>query len=225
MHSSDIHFVHGKYHSARMNLSRSARLMRLYRFALSGHCHRVEVFLTLLGIPFVAVDVDLAGGAHREPEFLRMNPFGQVPVLEDGDTVVADANAILVYLAMRYGAGGSWLPRAPREAAEVQRWLSAAASELAHGPALARVGRLFGGAVDRARVELLAGRLFGAMEATLAERTFLVGSAPTVADLALYGYTARANEGDLSLDPYPRIAQWLARLEALPGFVPMPRVA
>lgn len=199
--------------------------MRLHRFALSGHCHRVEVFLTLLGIPFVAVDVDLAGGAHRKPEFLRMNPFGLVPVLEDGDAVVADANAILVYLAMRYDAGGSWLPRTPREGAEVQRWLSAAASELAHGPALARVGRLFGGAVDRDRVELLAGRLFGAMEATLAERAFLVGSAPTVADLALYGYTARADEGDLSLDPYPRIVAWLGRLEALPGFVPMPRAA
>lgn len=199
--------------------------MRLHRFALSGHCHRVEAFLTLLGLPFVAVDVDLAGGAHRRPEFLRLNSFGLVPVLEDGDTVVADANAILVYLALRYDTGGTWLPRAPREAAEVQRWLSAAAGELAHGPALARVERLFGGSVDRARVELLAGRLFGAMETTLGDRAFLVGSVPTLADLALYGYMARADEGGLSLDAYPRIVGWLARVEGLPGFVPMPRAS
>ncbi len=199
--------------------------MRLHRFALSGHCHRVEAFLTLLGLPFVAVDVDLAGGEHRRPEFLRLNPFGLVPVLEDGDTVIADANAILVYLALRYDTGGTWLPRAPREAAEVQRWLSAAASELAHGPALARVERLFGMPVDRARVELLAGRLFRAMEATLGDRAFLAGSAPTLADLALYGYTARANEGALSLEGYPHIVAWLARVEALTGFVPMPRAA
>ncbi len=124
-----------------------------------------------------------------------MNPFGQVPVLEDGDTVVADANAILVYLAMRYDAGGSWLPRARASSGGAAMALRSCQRAHTHGPALARVGRLFGGSVDRARVELLAGRLFGAMEATLAERTFLVGSAPTVADLALYGYTARANEG------------------------------
>lgn len=199
--------------------------MRLHRFALSGHCHRVEAFLGPLGLPFVAVDVDLARGEHHTPDFLRLNPFGLVPVLEDGDTVVADANAILVYLALRYDTGGTWLPRAPREAAEVQRWLSAAAGELAHGPALARVGRLFGLPVDRPRAELLAARLFRAMEATLAHRAFLVGPSPTLADLALYGYTARANEGDLALDAYPRIAGWVSRVESIPSFVPMPRAA
>src|SRR5438552_3245155 len=112
-----------------------AQPIRLYRVALSGHSHRVELFLSLLGLPFERIDIDLAKGENRTPEHLARSPFGQVPAIEDGDVTLADSNAILVYLASRYDEAGTWLPRDPVAAAQVQRWLSAAAGFLAYGPA------------------------------------------------------------------------------------------
>jgi glutathione S-transferase len=199
--------------------------IRLYRFALSGHAHRAELFLSLLGLPSTLIDVDLTKGQQKLPEFLAKNPFGQVPVIEDGDVTIHDSNAILVYLAGRYDQSGQWLPRDPVAAAQVQQWLSVAAGPLAHGPALARVGLLFKRPVDIAKAQELARALFGVMEAHLAKSPYLVGAAPTIADVALYSYTALAPEGGIELAPYPAIRAWLSRIEALPGFVPMPRSA
>jgi len=124
--------------------TQAAQPIRLYRSALSGHCHRVELFLSLLGLPFELVDVDLAAGAHKRPDFLPMNPFSQVPVIPDGEVTLADSNAIQVYFARRYAADvEQWLPSDPLAAAYVQRWLSVAAGLLAFGPAYARVIQLF----------------------------------------------------------------------------------
>lgn len=104
---------------------------------LSGHSHRVRLFLSLIGAHAEAIEVDLANGAHKAPEFLKLNPFGQVPVLVDNDIVITDSNAILVYLAKRFGKT-DWLPESPAGAAAVQKWLSVAAGEIAYGPAAAR---------------------------------------------------------------------------------------
>lgn len=195
--------------------------IRLYRFPLSGHAHRAELFLSLLGLSFEKIDVDLRTGAQKQPDFLRLNPFGQVPVIEDGGTVVADSNAILVYLASKYDKTGRWLPRDPVQAAEIQRWLSVAAGPLAMGPALARIILLFKAPLDHERAKTAATALFGVMDAHLATRDFFVGNGPTIADIALYSYTAHAPEGGVALEPYANIRAWLRRIEALPGFVPM----
>lgn len=197
------------------------RPIKLHRMALSGHCHRVELFLSLLGLPVELIDVDLAAGAHKTPAFLAQNCFGQVPVIEDGDVVLADSNAILVYLEARY-APGRWLPREPLAAAQVQRWLSVAAGPLAFGAAAARVHQLFGRPGDPADVIARGHQLFAVMETQLAARPFLAGHSPTLADIANYSYVARAPEGNVSLQDYPMLRAWLARIEALPGFVAMP---
>ncbi len=196
--------------------------IQLHRMALSGHCHRVELFLSLLGLPTQRIDVDLAAGAHKAPAFLALNPFGQVPVIQDGDVTLADSNAILVYLEGRY-APGQWLPRDPLQAAQVQRWLSVAAGPLAFGPALARVIALFKRPDDPAPAIARAHALFKVMDGVLQTQDFLVGAQPTLADIANYSYTVLAPEGGVSLEPYPAIRAWLARIEALPRFVPMPR--
>ena len=196
------------------------RPIKLHRMALSGHCHRVEMFLSLLGLPYELIEVDLSAGAHKTPEFLSRNPFGQVPVIEDGDVTLADSNAILVYLEGRY-APGQWLPREPLAAAQVQRWLSVAAGPLAFGAAAARVIQLFKRPDDPKDAVARADSLFKVMEQELANRPFLTGDKPTLADLANYSYAARAPEGRVSLEPYPKLRTWLARVEALPGFVPM----
>lgn len=194
--------------------------IKLHRMALSGHCHRVEMFLSLLDLPYELVEVDLGAGAHKRPEFLSKNPFGQVPVIDDGEVTLADSNAILVYLEGRY-APGQWLPREPLAAAQVQRWLSVAAGPLAFGAAAARVIQLFKRPDDPSDAMARANSLFKVMEQELATRPFLAGDKPTLADVANYSYVARAPEGRVSLEPYPMLRAWLARVEALPGFVPI----
>ena len=200
----------------------SAQPIKLYRAAISGHSHRVELFLSMLDLPFELVNVDLAAGAHRQPAFMAMNPFGQVPVIQDGAVTLADSNSILVYLARQYAVDADqWLPFDPLAAAQVQRWLSVAAGLLAFGPAYARVIQLFKLPASPDDAIARAQRLFGVMEQQLGVSAFLAGNTVTLADVANYSYIARAPEGNVSLLAYPNLRAWLARIEALPGFVPM----
>lgn len=195
--------------------------IRLHYHPLSGHSHRAQLFLSLLGVPHELVTVDLKAGAHKAPAFVSLNPFGQVPVLEDNGVVISDSNAILVYLASRYDASGAWYPKDAIAAARVQQWLSVAAGLVAFGPAAARLVNVFGAKLDHERAKQIATGLFTVLERELSGRTFVTGDRATIADVALYSYIARAPEGDVSLAPYPAIGAWLRRIEALPGFVPM----
>ncbi|KRP67725.1 glutathione S-transferase family protein [Pseudomonas orientalis] len=197
--------------------------IKLYGFPLSGHSHRVELMLSLLGLPMEFILVDLKQGAHKTPEFLAtLNRFGQVPVIDDGGAVLADSNAILVYLATIYG-NGRWLPADPPGQARVQRWLSAAAGQLHAGPATARLATVFGAEVDTAAAINRAHALLDVMEQQLGDSRFLAGDLPSIADIAFYTYVAHAPEGNVSLADYPQVRAWLASIEALPGFVGMPR--
>ncbi|WP_129933791.1 MULTISPECIES: glutathione S-transferase family protein [unclassified Pseudomonas] len=196
--------------------------IKLYNFPKSGHAHRIELMLSLLNLPTELVFVDLAKGAHKQPDFLALNPFGQVPVIDDNGTVIADSNAILVYLAKKYD-NGAWLPEEPAAAARVQRWLSVAAGPLAFGPAAARLVTVFGASFNTDEVISRAHTLLKVIDAELANTPFLTGSTPTIADIANYSYIAHAPEGNVSLEPYANVRNWLARIEALPRFVPMPR--
>jgi len=195
--------------------------MKLFHLALSGHAHRARLFLSLVGAPCDIVEVDFAAGAHKAPDFLKLNAFGQVPVLVDGDTVVPDSNAILVYVAKILGRT-DWLPEDPVGAARVQRWLSVAAGPIAFGPAAARLITLFGAAFDAAEVIARAHLILGRIEAELGGRSWIAADRPTIADVALYSYIAAAPEGNVDLAPYAEVRAWLARIEALPGFVPLP---
>lgn len=195
-------------------------MIRLYRNAVSGHCHRVELFLSLLGLPFEKVELNFLKQEHKSPSFLALNPLGQIPVLQDGEVTLADSNAILVYLEGKY-APGQWLPRDPVGAARVQRWLSLAAGPLAFGPAMARAIQVFSRPLDPQPAIERAHALLAHMDGELAATGWLVGTQPTLADVAHYAYVARAPEGGVSLKDYPAVRAWLARVEALPGFVPM----
>jgi len=195
--------------------------MKLYGFRLSGHSHRAELMLNLLHLPYEFVEIDLGGRENRGAAHLARNPFGEVPVLEDGETVIADSTAILVYLASRYD-DGRWLPRDPVTAAKVQQWLSQASGKVAYGPAAARVANVFGAPLDIERAQGIATRLFDVMESVLQGRRWLVGEHATIADVAGYSYIAHAPEGGIALKPYPNIRAWLDNIRALPGFVPMP---
>ncbi|MNI32796.1 putative S-transferase [compost metagenome] len=136
--------------------------------------------------------------------------------------VLADSNAILVYLANKYG-NGRWLPTDPVGAANVQRWLSVAAGPIAFGPGRARLITVFGAPYNAEETIAFAHVWLKLIDEALEHSTYLVGDEPTIADVAAYSYIAHAPEGNVSLDDYANLRAWLARVEALPGFVGMPR--
>ena len=198
----------------------------LYRHPVSGNSHRATAMLHLLGLDFEDVIVDLPTGEHKSPDFLAINPLGQVPALKDGDVVLRDSLAILVYLARQYDRSNQWLPESASESANVQQWLSTSATELRDGPAMLRAMVLFGSAGDREAIEKkTVDVLTQLFEPQLNSNDWLVGDQPTIADIACYPYLARASEGNFDLKPFGAVTAWIDRLEALPDFVPMGNAA
>jgi glutathione S-transferase len=192
----------------------------LHGTELSGHAHRVELLLRMLGLPYQFVTATPA--VRSTPEFLKLNALGQIPVLQDGDLTLADSNAILVYLAKRYAPGGQWLPEEPIAAAHVQRWLSIAAGEVKFGPATARMVTQWNLPGSLPWAKQIAARLLPFMNEHLKNRKFLAAEHPTIADLACYSYVAHAPEGGIPIEEFTSVLAWLRRVEALPHFKPIP---
>ncbi|NVC45162.1 glutathione S-transferase [Serratia marcescens] len=192
----------------------------LYGTPLSGHVHRVALLLRMLALPYAWVEA--SAEVRQSAAFRRLNPFGQIPVLQDGDLTLADSNAILVYLVKRYAPDGHWLPEQPAAAARVQAWLSKAAGEVRYGPASCRLIAQFAVPEDYQAARAISDRFLPQMEQHLSERDYLASEHPTIADLACHSYVAVAAEGGISLSPYPAIRRWAARIAALPGFFAMP---
>lgn len=197
--------------------------MKLYDLALSGNCYKVRLFAALAGIPLDIVAVDFLGGEHKRPPLIELNPWGEIPILVDGEVTLRDSQAILVYLAKRY-AGKSWLPDDPAGLATVMQWLSTAANEIQNGPGAARLVDKFGYALDKADTLRRAARILPLLDAHLARHAWLALERPTIADCAVFPYVALAPEGGISLADFPNIRQWTARIKELPGFVPMPGI-
>ena len=194
---------------------------KLYDLELSGSCYKVRLLSALLGVPLTVVPVDFLDGAHKRSPLIDLNPFGEIPIFLDGDLVLRDSQAILVYIARKWG-GEDWLPTEAARMAEVVQWLMVAENEIARGPNDARLHDKFGYKLDVAAARDKAARILGLLEAHLAKRTWLAGNQPTVADIACMPYVALSHEGGISLAPYPSVQAWIDRIKALPGFVGMP---
>ena len=195
--------------------------IKLYRNPKSGHCHRVELMLALLGLDYETIDLDMANGAHKAPDYLKISPFGLVPAIDDNGYTLADSNAILVYLAQTYAKGSHWMPEEPKTAAQVQRWLTVAADNIYSGPCAARLVKLFGAPLDHEAAVAKAHKLFVLMDTHLDGREWLAADTITIADVAGYSYIAHAPEGGVDLSPYQQVQAWLSRIEAEPNFVGM----
>lgn len=204
-----------------IEISKTQKPITLYRNAKSGHCHRVQLMLEFLELPYIIVEVDMANGAHKGPSFLTMNIFGQVPVIDDAGTIVSDSNGILVYLVSKYAANSQWLGTSPTQKAQVQRWFAVAAGELAFGPAHARLVTVFGASIDHELAKTRAHNLLNTMDKHLATQLYLVGDLITAADLSCYSYIAHAPEGEVGLSEYPNVQNWLKRIEGHARFVAM----
>ncbi|MBS1036220.1 MULTISPECIES: glutathione S-transferase family protein [Gluconobacter] len=192
----------------------------VYGIPLSGHVHRVRLFLSILKLDYSFVEASM-----QSSEVLKLNPLGQIPILEDGDIILTDSNAILVYLAKTYASDSSWLPEDALGTARVQKWFSIAAGELRYGPAMARAATLWKRPDDIASAQVKAAKLLPFMNDELKQRPFLAGDMPTLAYLSCYAYIKRVPEGEVSLVPYSAVQQWLECIEALPDFIPMPEAS
>jgi glutathione S-transferase len=194
--------------------------MKLYSHPLSGNSHKVRLMLSLLGLAHEEIVVDLLKGEHKSASFLEMNPLGQVPVLIDGDVTLRDSQAILTYLARRYGSE-TWLPSDPVGLARVVQWLSFAANEVHHGPFLARLHFLLNLPLDIGLAQERARAALKILDDHLATRAWLELDRPTIADIAVFPYVGLAREGKVALDDYRHVIAWIERVRALPGFVSM----
>lgn len=200
---------------------------KVYGFSASGNCHKVRLLLEQLGHDYRWIEVDSSQGETRTPEFLALNPNGRVPVVElDDGRVLAESNAILHYFA----DGTDYLPDDPWAHAQALGWMFF--EQYSHEPYIA-VARFIRGwtPVDsprRAELPKLLARghdALGVMERHLQGATWFTGADYGIADIALSAYTNVAADGGFDLAAYPAIREWLARVRATPGHMPMPRVA
>lgn len=196
-------------------------MIQLYGHEISGNCYKVKLLLSLLGLEYDWIRVDLLKGEQKSPDFLALNPFGQVPVLVDGAVTLADAQAILVYLARQYG-GDRWLPAEPLPLAQVVRWLSTAAGEVRQGPESARLYHLLKvSSISLERAHQRTEFILAQLDQQLSRDRWLALGRPTIADIAVFPYIALAADGQIDLTPYPQVRGWIERITQLPGFVGM----
>ncbi len=195
--------------------------MKLYQMEPSGNCHKVRLLLSMIQLPYQGIEVK--DGEHKRQPLIDWNPLGEVPILEDGEVHLRDSQGILVYLASKYGPQ-QWWPSSPEALGEITGWLAFAANEIANGPAAIRLVHKFGVKLDEDASRALTEKVFAIVEAQLGRKDWLVGDAPSLADLACYPYLALAPEGKFDLSPYANIRRWFARIEALPGFVSTPGI-
>ena len=196
-------------------------MIKLYGHEISGNVYKVRLLLALLNIDYEYIRVDLLKGEHKQPEYLKLNPFGQVPLLVDGDRIIPDAQAILVYLARQYG-DEQWLPSEALALSQVVRWLSTTTGEIRQGVEQARQFYLFGAkSVNIEVAHQKSAFILNQINQHLADREWLELGHPTIADIAAFPYIALAGDGKVSLEPYPHILAWIKRIKKLPNFVGM----
>jgi glutathione S-transferase len=194
-------------------------MVTLYDYLPSGNGYKVRLLLRQLGRDFTLVEKDIVKGETQTPDFLALNPNGRIPTLVEDDTVLVESNAILFYLAR----GTAFLSDAALAQARVLQWMFF--EQYSHEPNIATVRHWLchlGRHEDEPAVQekRAAGyRALGVMEGHLADRTFFVEEAYSIADIALYAYTHVAHEGGFDLSDYPAVNAWLDRIRQQPGHV------
>jgi glutathione S-transferase len=200
-------------------------MLKLYNRERSGNCYKVRLMLSLLNLDYEKIGVDRKGKERNNvpPDYDRLNPLRQIPVLVADDRAYWGTIAIIVYLARRYG-GEQWLPYDAAGEAEVTQWLSLAQNEIFYGLGRARSmrgGRWHGtGTLDEAHG--VAKVALSALEGRLLHHDWLALERITIADVACYSYTIFAPEGGISLRPYPGVCAWLKRVQSLPNYLDIP---
>ena len=195
--------------------------MKVYINERSGNSYKPLLMLAMLGIPYETVAIDLAKREQKQPGYLKINPRGLVPALEDGGTVIWDSTAILVYLARKYG-GDTWLPIEPGPMAQVMQWLAFAQNEIHYGLQFARAIRQFGRRGNFEECQAYGRNALDVLNKYLANHSWLALERMTIADIACFPYVALAPDADIGLDGYPSVTGWIDRIKARPAYIPLP---
>lgn len=193
--------------------------MRLYDYAASCNCYKVRLLLAHLGIDYERVPVDIFAGGTLSDSYARINPMRTVPVLETEEGYLPESNAILTYLA----EGTPYVPDDPWERARVVGWLIYEQTDVVFMVGGLRfrlmVGRWTPDHPEAVHRREGAVEVLQFLDEQLAEDEFLVGGRYTIADIAVYGYSHRAEEAQLDLEPYPNLRAWFERVESQPGYM------
>ena len=192
--------------------------MKLYLTDVSGNSYKVRVLASILGVPYEKVYVDWPTREHKSPAFLKLNPRGQVPVMEVEGKVLWDSTAHLVYLARKFG-GERWLPTDPLGMAEVMNWMAFAQNEIHFGLQWARGVVVYGMPGSLELFQRHGRKALDILEDHFRKQEWLALARPTIADIACYPYVKRAPQGRIPLESYPGVNAWLRRCEALPGWL------
>jgi len=192
--------------------------VKLYMTENSGNAYKVRLLISMLNVPFEKSIIDARGGEHKKAPYLKINPRGQVPALEDNGRLLWGSTACLVYIARKHG-GDKWLPTDPAGMAEVMQWIELAQNEVHFGLQWARgvVNKIKTGNLEEYQGYGKAG--LAVLEGRLKSNQWLALGRPTIADLACYPYVAVSHEGGIKLEEYPSVVAWVKRIEALPGWV------
>ena len=193
--------------------------MRLYDYAASCNCYKVRLLLAHLGIDYERVPVDIFAGGTLSDSYARINPMRTVPVLETEEGYLPESNAILTYLA----EGTPYVPDDPWERARVVGWLIYEQTDVVFMVGGLRfrlmVGRWTPDHPEAVHRREGAVEVLQFLDEQLAEDEFLVGGRYTIADIAVYGYSHRAEEAQLDLEPYPNLRAWFERIKSQPGYM------
>jgi glutathione S-transferase len=196
-------------------------MIRLHATMASINAYKVRILLSILDLPYERVDIDMYGGEHKREPFLSMNPFGQMPVLQDDDFTIADSHACLVYLARRYDDTSRWLPADARGEARVAEWLSKSANEVHQGPWMkrAKIRRPDAIKLSDEEIDLRCDYVLRIMDEQLDERDWLAGPQATIADVSCFGPISMLKVSGYDTDRWANVTRWMNRVKALPGAV------
>ena len=203
--------------------------LKLYSYNESGNSYKVRLLAALLKVELQIIELDYFSDEQHSENFLKINPKGEVPALVDGDVVLTDSAAILVYLAGKFSEKNTWWSDDLTEQAKIVDWLAFAASWIQYGVFTARAILSFRGPYNGlglesteqtlAEAKIRGEKSLNILDGVLRDREWLANNRPTIADIAVFVYVALAPMGDISLEPYSHIRAWIERIKELPNFI------
>src|SRR3954447_18624329 len=200
-------------------------MIKLYDFELSGSCYKIRLLMNILNVKYDKVNVDFVNKEHRSDKYLKLNPFGSIPIFEDDGVLLRDSAGMLVYLAKKYDQKKTWYPDDPETQGHIQEWLATGGSDIMNSAA-ARLVKILNYSLDLPSLQTKANATFKILDAHLANRQvvaadhstiggaprtswhFVPADRPTIAHIPSFPYTAMAGEGGIDLKPYPNILKW-----------------
>jgi len=202
-------------------------MIKLHGLDISGNTYKAKLLMSFLNINFTFSELDISKQQHKSDDYLKLNPRGEFPVLEDDSLVIWDSQAILVYLANKYGGtpdDNHWYPGNAAQLAHITQWLTVANDDIFNSLGKARSVIKFS---HEGELEILHAKgkaILHWIDQHLSHQLWLATDHLSIADIACYPYIALCEEGKLSLNGYPAIHRWLKRIQETEGYISMPGI-